>query len=252
MGNFFDAPVPFVSQLGNKPNNDCGIACALMLAEWMGRRNPDDTVERWAARVDPEDNGTLAGELVWVLRQFGIWAVVTDKPSGCPYIALVDYVSLPVGNRLDKSGRTFGHWIVRLSGGSYHDPYLPAGYGGQKADPAVLDAAERNGVAKYAGGMPTHVELVKQSMARESARVAYERVVNVIPSWASEEEATRIFLKAWRAGKQTVTGSYDDAGIGDGLAHKAAVLHGIGEGARGEYVAFYGKWYPTTEVVFVN
>ena len=54
-------------------------------------------------------------------------------------------------------------------------------------------------------------------------REDYARTVNVIPQDATSERAEEIFAACWANGRQTVTGSYDDAGIGD-LTEKTAVL----------------------------
>ena len=63
-------------------------------------------------------------------------------------------------------------------------------------------------------------------LARGRSRIQYKRKVNVIPETATEEEATAVFKSAWSRGRETVSGSYDDAGIGD-LDSRAAVLYGI-------------------------
>lgn len=232
---------PFVSQLGNRANNDCGPACALMLLEWLGKRGTGETLDKWAQATDPEDNGTTPQELAGMLGKFGVMAKIERKPS-YPYIALVQYAALPAANRIDKKG-DFGHWIVRYSDGQYHDPYHWKG--GQMADKSTLDEAERQGAARYFGGQAANV-----GIASGAARVAYDRVVNVIHEGASEDEAVSIFRAAWRKNRQTVSGSYDDAGVGNGLGSKTAVLHGIPIADRRRYEDFYRQFYPDTDVVF--
>jgi len=151
--------VPFVSQLGNGPRNDCGPACALMLARSVGK-GLIDTVEQWskelptARQIDAEDNGTTANELAAMLKKMGCDPILSPV-APYPYIALVDYAVLPTAQRYDQSGRTFGHWIVRLSDTEYHDPY--ATHGNQTADAATLDAAIEAGAEKYWGGFVTKV-----------------------------------------------------------------------------------------------
>lgn len=151
--------VPFISQLNNAPRNDCGPACALMLARSVGK-GLTDTVEQWskelptARQIDAEDNGTTANELAAMLKKMGCDPVLSPVVP-YPHIALVDYAMLPVAQRYDQSGRTFGHWIVRLSDTEYHDPY--AAHGNHVADAATLDTAIRTGAGKYWGGFVVKV-----------------------------------------------------------------------------------------------
>jgi hypothetical protein len=76
-------------------------------------------------------------------------------------------------------------------------------------------------------------------------------VFNVIPQDATEAEAVSIFLEAWRRGKETVGGSYDDAGIGE-LTDKTARLYNIPEHAQQEFKRFYQEHYPDVKVVFAE
>ncbi len=151
--------VPFISQLNNAPRNDCGPACALMLARSVGK-GLTDTVEQWskelptARQIDAEDNGTTANELAAMLKKMGCDPILSPV-APYPCIALVDYAMLPVAQRYDQSGRTFGHWIVRLSDTEYHDPY--AAHGNHVADAATLDTAIRTGAGKYWGGFVVKV-----------------------------------------------------------------------------------------------
>jgi hypothetical protein len=146
--------VPFISQLNNAPRNDCGPACALMLARSVGK-GLTDTVEQLSKElpapreIDTEDDGTTASELAAMLKKLGCDPVLSPVVP-YPHIALVDYAMLPVAQRYDQSGRTFGHWIVRLSDTEYHDPY--AAHGNQVADAATLDAAIEAGAEKYWNG----------------------------------------------------------------------------------------------------
>jgi hypothetical protein len=80
-------------------------------------------------------------------------------------------------------------------------------------------------------------------------RIDYARTVNVIPGDATAERAEAIFAQCWANGRQTVTGSYDDAGIGD-LSEKTAVLWDILPAEQSLYVDFYERYYPGTRVVF--
>ena len=80
-------------------------------------------------------------------------------------------------------------------------------------------------------------------------RIDYARTVNVIRQDATAERAAAIFATCWANGKQTVTGSYDDAGIGD-LSEKTAVLWDIDAVDQPDYQEFYQQYYPGTRVLF--
>jgi len=141
--------VPYVSQKGNTPANDCGIACVLMLAKWLGKTGASDTVQKWAQIIDPEDNGTTAAQLADLLKRFQLTPVV-GMAAIYPYIALVEYNRLPLANRSDQSGKTFAHWIVRLSDDTYSDPYHYGTAGANlKASAVVLNDAMGAAAQKY-------------------------------------------------------------------------------------------------------
>lgn len=82
-------------------------------------------------------------------------------------------------------------------------------------------------------------------------RVDYERTYNVIPQDATLEEAVAIFLHGWQESKQTVGGSYDDAGVGD-LSKKTANLWNIDQEAQRDFLDFYSTYYPGVDVVFTS
>lgn len=82
-------------------------------------------------------------------------------------------------------------------------------------------------------------------------RVQYGRVVNILPPEITLDEATAVFRARWQAARETVTGSYDDAGIG-ALDNKTAVLYGIPLERHAEFLEWYQTHYPGTEVVFEN
>jgi len=99
-----------------------------------------------------------------------------------------------------------------------------------------------------------NVELVGYSddepePCRGAPREQYARAVNVVPQDATQERYLDIAEIAWVRGRQTVTGSYDDAGIGD-LDDRTAVLWDIDEADRSLYRAFYAAAYPGTRLVF--
>jgi hypothetical protein len=84
---------------------------------------------------------------------------------------------------------------------------------------------------------------------RGKPRTDYSRTYNVIPQDATEERAVEIFRQAWRAGRQTCGGSFDDAGVGD-LSARQAVLWDVPESRRLALTAWYEIYYPGVVVVF--
>lgn len=86
---------------------------------------------------------------------------------------------------------------------------------------------------------------------RGKPRVQYARAYNVVPQGATEEQAVAIFREAWRRSKETVGGSYDDAGVGD-LAKRKARLYGIAREEQATYRQWFGQHYPGVEVVFAE
>jgi hypothetical protein len=80
-------------------------------------------------------------------------------------------------------------------------------------------------------------------------RTQYERIYNVIPATATEEQAVAVFLDGWRRSRETAGGSYDDAGVG-ALDVRKARLYGIPSADRPDYEAFYAAYYPGVEVEF--
>ena len=131
-------PIPYVSQIDNAPrHNECGLACVLMLARWLGK-GVANTVTELSKKYDPTDDGTTPANLVQALKDFGLTGI--PKAAQYPYIELVYYAKLPF--KLDPNG-TFLHWIVRLSDTEYHDPYWRGSAGANlKTTKAMLDAAE--------------------------------------------------------------------------------------------------------------
>lgn len=87
------------------------------------------------------------------------------------------------------------------------------------------------------------------SGGRGAPREDYRRTVHVISADTPEETAVSIFRQAWRDGRQTVGGSYDDAGIGD-LSSRTAVLHGIALAQRQAFLDWYAAHYPGVSVEF--
>ncbi len=131
-------PVPYVSQIDNAPrHNECGLACVLMLARWLGK-GMTNTVTEMSKKYDAPDDGTTPANLALALKDLGLTPV--PKAAKYPFIQLVYYAKLPF--KLDPND-TFLHWIVRLSDTEYHDPYWWGSDGANlKSTKAILDAAE--------------------------------------------------------------------------------------------------------------
>jgi hypothetical protein len=132
-----------------------------MLARAAGKGTLD-SVASWAQKIDASDDGTTAAELAWMLRGLGLTPVV-NQALEYPYIALVDYAQLPKANRIDQTGRTFGHWVVRLSDTDYHDPYHWSGP--QVTTKAILDVAVLVGAQKYWRGVVVKLGILEGMMA---------------------------------------------------------------------------------------
>jgi hypothetical protein len=105
-----------------------------------------------------------------------------------------------------------------------------------------------NGVLICYGRDVTMTQIMPPSQ-RGKPRTDYARTYCVIPQDATEARAVEIFLQAWRAGKQTAGGSFDDAGVGD-LGDRTAVLYDIPESRRMTMLAWYEVNYPGVKVVF--
>ncbi len=79
-------------------------------------------------------------------------------------------------------------------------------------------------------------------------REQYNRTYLVAAQGASMDDWLKICRRAYYL-KQTVGFSYDDAGIG-ALDRKTAILYDIPVEKRAEYLDWYRKYYPKTDVVF--
>ena len=136
--------VPYINQLDNAPRgNDCGPACVVMLDGVVHPQMVTGArVTELSRMFDVLEDGTTAADLVRMGAYCGVELEQQNEATPYPYIALVDYRSLP--RRYQVNGN-FGHWIVRLSATTYHDP-LYRGDGGANliADKHALDMAELN------------------------------------------------------------------------------------------------------------
>jgi len=81
-------------------------------------------------------------------------------------------------------------------------------------------------------------------------RINYHRVYNVVRQNSTRERAIEIFSEAWDRGKETVGGSYDDAGIGD-LSVITARLYDVPYTERDILLRWFEQWYPhVAEILF--
>lgn len=244
-------PVPYVSQIDNAPAaNDCGAACVLMLSKWVGT-DAGWTVDKLAASIGKLGKLTGKADIEAMLRKTNL-TPVSGVAMSYPYIALVRYKDLPSRYSssfdYDKAGNPVLHWVVRLDELTYNDPLYPSDKGANKPiTPAQWAKAEVS--TSYRTGITQRPQEVTMA---EPARVKYDRVYHVINAGATEDEAVKIFRDAFRNNRQTVGFSYDDAGIGDGLQSKRAVLHGIKEADRAAFVNFYRQYYPSVIVEFAG
>ena len=92
-------------------------------------------------------------------------------------------------------------------------------------------------------------EPLPPSGCRGGPRDQYARLVNVVPKEADRERYREIAEIAWERGRQTITGSYDDAGIGD-LDDRIAVLWDLPTSRFTEFSDWYALHYPGVTVRF--
>lgn len=97
---------------------------------------------------------------------------------------------------------------------------------------------------------PDNIIVTGGDMTRGDPREQYQRVFNVAPQGATKEQWQEI-LNAAYTNKQTVGGSYDDAGIGN-LNSRTAVLWGIEPSKRQSFLDFFNQYYPGVVVQFQN
>lgn len=231
--------VPYLSQQGNGVYNDCGIACALMLGRWVGV-GLEDSIAGWAKVIDPAQDGTTVNDIQKMFLRMGLTPVM-GATVDYPRMELVSYQKLKIKNPLYAS-RSFLHWIVRLEDTRYHDP-LWSGTGGEYlwTERSVLDGANV--------GTSNNIGILENPTMSEDARIPYERVYNYIHSSATPQQIQTVF-DSIKQTRQTVGFSADDAGIGNGLKSKTAVLHFVPQNERGAFSDFFRLYYPSTIVMF--
>ncbi len=95
---------------------------------------------------------------------------------------------------------------------------------------------------------PEKPPLVGDGSTRGAPRLQYGRTYLVAPPAATMEEWLQICRQAYPL-KETVGFSNDDAGLG-ALDRKTAILYDIPESEREDYLTWYNKYYPDTNVSF--
>mgnify|MGYP006347156015 FL=1 len=95
---------------------------------------------------------------------------------------------------------------------------------------------------------PDNIIVTGGDMTRGDPRIQYQRVFNVAPQNATKEQWQQILDSVYTS-KQTIGGSYDDAGIGN-LDSRTAVLWGIEESKRQSFLDFFRDNYPGVVVQF--
>lgn len=244
-------PVPYVSQIDNAPaKNDCGAACVLMLSKWIGT-DAGWTVDKLAASIGKLGKLTGKADIEAMLRNVKL-TPTSGMALSYPYVALVRYKDLPsrysTSFDYDSAGNPVLHWVVRLDELTYHDPLYPGTRGANKVITPAQWARAEVGIS-YRTGI---TQRPQEAQMAEPARVKYDRVYHVINAGATEDEAVAIFRAAFKNNRQTVGFSYDDAGIGDGLQSKRAILHGIKDADRAAFINFYRQYYPSVTVEFAG
>jgi len=103
----------------------------------------------------------------------------------------------------------------------------------------------------YTEDNPEDPEPPTPSECRGAPRVQYVRAVNVVPAWVDPDRYLDIAEIVWERSRETVTGSYDDAGLG-ALDDKTAVLWDIESRDHAMYVDWYAAHYPGVKVRFAG
>lgn len=138
---------PVVSQIDNAPApNDCGPACVMMAAKWVGKAD-GWTVSKLAAAIHRTGKSTGAPDLRTALIALGMSPAKAANIT-YPYIALVDYQLLPV--RYYPKIQAW-HWVLRLDEERYHDPLYPGTQGANKRMTAREWAAAEIGAVYRVG-----------------------------------------------------------------------------------------------------
>lgn len=230
---------PYVSQISDAPRrNDCGPACALMLARWVGK-GLKDSVTAWADAIDAAHDGTTAADLASMLRQLGL-TPATGASVQYPRIELVRYNKLPKQNPAFAGG-TFLHWIVRTSDTTYHDPLWTGAQGaGLSATKESIDAALYDAVSS--------VGIVERPNMSYQARTPYERVIHVMSQNATREEYLYVADIAYKA-KQSIAFSWDDAALPiEGLKSRTIIAWNIPTVQQNAYVDFVNRYYGAASI----
>lgn len=250
--------VPYVPQRGNKPRNDCGPACVLMIARALGKMH-DVTLDALSARIDPNDDGTTAADLAQALKGAGLTPVAGRKSKvGYPCIALVKYERLPQKNK-SAPGAAFNHWIVRLTGTTYHDPYFFDQRGANlNATNEELDYAELDVRVSVE-------EILSMQTQGAFARLAYTR--RYLIAWRGDsrwpqypgatDEQHALLEKHRRQNRFTLGDSFDDAGLAvvtSNGEHGPVVVELWGwpedKAVRDAYNNFFKTYYPHASIIY--
>jgi len=148
--------------------------------------------------------------------------------------------------------RTKGPVKYRLWIANYYvnKPTIPMGW----TEYLVWQYSESGSIPGILGPVDLDVSdniiVTEDTMTRGDPRIQYQRVFNVAPQGATKEQWQQILDSAY-TNKQTVGGSYDDAGIGN-LDSRTAVLWGIEESKRQSFLDFFANNYPGVIVQFQN
>lgn len=225
--------IPYVSQVGNNPKNDCGPACSLMLLRALNKAMTVTPAEL-SLIYDRPDDGTTTANLVALIKSFGL-TPISGIGSKYPYIELVQYKLLP--HKYNPTG-DFLHWIVRLSDTTYHDPNWPGERGKNlTATKQQLDAAEYAATAR--------VTIKELETLEYKARVPYDRTIHYVE--ASQSRADRQFVtdQAEALG-HSFTFSADDAFLPiQGMKSITVYLWNIQPANRQAYIDFQKTYYNT-------
>lgn len=181
-----------------------------------------------------------------------------DKDNALRYRQVYDILPesarLPIVISEASSGNGYGtsysgqEWVNDMAAYDAElmkDPYVLSACGFQLGGNESNMLSALNAYAVYIESHPT-----PEVTMRGSPRTQYERTVNVYSASATKERVAAITVEAFLRGRETVTGSYDDAGIGD-LDVRYVNLYDIPLIDQPRFADFYKTYYPGVLISFL-
>jgi hypothetical protein len=141
-----------------------------------------------------------------------------------------------------QEGRIYGFALFTTGGGDVWSDF-------ETGVDEMIPLADMFSEEWQPGTQPPPPPLPPDVICRGHPRTQYHRVYNVVPQDATPERAAQIFADRWGEAKETVGGSWDDAGVGD-LDYRVVRLHDIPAEERQEARDWFAANYPGVDVQF--